>query len=295
MFNFKTYKHNWKRIASGDWVIENRSFYYFGFLKFFGGKYKVFGKQKTLDLNPESIYEENDLNGQKFMNVSDNDVQKTRVKKFLEDKFILNLIQNKRILDVSGGSGYFGSELINYGASSVMTTELSQQVVNFTKLNTGLESFTFDINKDDLNKLNQGKFDLILLRGCVEFSTDLSKLVDQLISVLNNEGQVLVTFIEPTLGSALRTQFDDYNVKVLRSASKIEKSFTSKKFIMCYQKELFLFNRDYAFEHLRGALKIFYIYYLLKYLILRRNKTFIDFLSLEAKCALRIFQKKIDI
>ena len=81
-FNFKTYKHNWKRIASGDYVIENRSFYWLGCLKFLGGRYEVFGKQKALVLNPESIYEQNNFNGQKFMNVSDNELQKTRVKKF---------------------------------------------------------------------------------------------------------------------------------------------------------------------------------------------------------------------
>jgi SAM-dependent methyltransferase len=293
-FNFNTYKHNWKRVASGDWIVENRSFYWLGFLKFFGGRYEVFGKQKALALNPESIYEQNNFIGQKFMNVSDNDLQKSRVKKFLDDQLLFNLIQNKRILDVSGGSGYFAAELIKYGAQSAVTTELSEQVVNFTKLNTGLQSFKYDINKDVLEKqVNQGAFDLILLRGCIEFSTDLPKLVDQLTSVLNNKGQVLVTFIEPTLGCALRTQFDDYNVKILRSATNIEKCFISKKYTINYKKELFLFNRDYAFEHLRSKLKFLYLYYLLK-IIFKGGESLVQFHSLESKCELRIFSKNVD-
>jgi protein-L-isoaspartate O-methyltransferase len=293
--HIKTYKHNWRRVASGDWIIENRSFYWLGFLKFLGGRYEVFGKQKDLALNPELIYEQNNLNGQKFMNVSDDELQKSRVKKFLEDQILLNLIQNKRILDVSGGSGYFAAELIKYGAKSVVTTELSEHVVNFTKLNTGLKSFKYDINKDVLEKqVNQGAFDLILLRGCIEFSINLPELVHQLTSVLNDKGQVLITFIEPTLGCALRTQFDDYNVKVLRSSTNVEKCFISEKYTMDYKKELYLFNRDYAFEHLRNKLRFIYLYYLLKIIIKKGGKNLDNFFSLESKCELRIFSKNVD-
>ena len=110
-------------MPSGDWIIKNRNFYPLGFLKFFRGSLKTFGHVKILTSKPESIYEKNDFNGQKFMNIHDREVQQYRVQKFFVDDQLLDLIQNKRILDISGGSGYFAAELVKYGAQSVMTTE----------------------------------------------------------------------------------------------------------------------------------------------------------------------------
>ena len=293
---FKTYKHIWKLMPSGDWIIKNRNFYPLGFLKFLGGSLKTFGHVKILTSKPESIYEKNDFNGQKFMNIHDREVQQYRVQKFFVDDQLLDLIQNKRILDISGGSGYFAAELVKYGAQSVMTTELSEEVVNFIKMNVGIQSVKYDLNKDVLESLVDGQtFDLIMLRGCIEFSNNLPALIAQLDLILNDSGKILITFIEPTLGSVLRTQFDDYNVKLIRPAINIEQYFSSKQFDLYLKKELFLFNRDFAFEHLANRLKYLYIFYLLKFLILHGNKSLFNSFSLESKCELRVFQRQVKL
>jgi len=230
------------------------------------------------------------------MNVLDSEVQKYRVNKFLSDDHLLNMIQNKRILDISGGSGYFAAELVKYGAQSVMTTELSEEVVKFICTNVGIESVKYDLNNDDLESVVCGQtFDLIMLRGCIEFSNNLSALIAQLELILNNSGKILITFIEPTLGAALRTQCDDYNVKLLRPAINVEQYFSEKQFELYFKKELFLFNRDFAFEHLTNRLKYLYIFYLLKFIILHGNKSLFNTFSLESKCELRVFQRRVDL
>ena len=132
-----------------------------------------------------------------------------------------------------------------------------------------------------------------MLRGCIEFSNNLPALIAQLDLILNDSGKILITFIEPTLGSVLRTQFDEYNVKLIRPAINIEQYFSSKQFDLYLKKELFLFNRDFAFEHLTNRLKYLYIFYLLKFLILHGNKSLFNSFSLESKCELRVFQRQV--
>lgn len=125
-----------------------------------------------------------------------------------------------------------------------------------------MEAHVFDINKGKLRGILPDDYDVVLLRGCIEFCTDLKSFIDNLRDILQPGSIVLYTMIIPTLGAALRTQFDQYNVLRLRQPSVMSEEHQRKGFECIYNEDIFLHNRVYPYEHLRNKKSLFYLYYL---------------------------------
>lgn len=293
-----TYKHLWSvNLQTGVAAISPREHYPLSFLRLFSKKFSFLARDKKIDDEPSLIYEDYPgitVGAQKFTTPIDITVQENRADIFADIMQRYGISFNgKSVLDISGGSGVFVKQLLKYGAVSVCNTEFSQGSVNYGKEVLGIPAFHYDLNKDKLSAVlgEERKFDVVMLRGCIEFCDDLDKLISELKLITHKDSIIILTFIDPTLGVALRTQFDQYNVKVCRPAAVVNQSFNRSGFANLLNTEMFLFERNYAYMFLRFPFSVFYVFYLISGLrTLHKNKYPLDFHALDAKCALVAFK-----
>ena len=287
---FKTYKHRWTLDKSnGSVKIRERSFYPLAWL---GWLTNLLEKKFRVNFRKDNrIVKDSGEQYDYFTNPEDINIQSERADIFAE---ILNKenfnISDKSLLDISGGNGVFAKRFLKHGAGSVAITEFNKDSVEYTKNNLGIPAFYFDLNNHKISDLIDKKFDVIMLRGCIEFCNDLSALTKDLKKISHKNTIVIVTFIVPTLGAALRTQFDQYNVLKLRQIDTVENIFSSNEWEVKSNTEMFLFSRNYAFDHLTSSLNWFYLLY--AFFILRKlnkNHNPFEFHALDCKCQLMLF------
>lgn len=141
--------------------------------------------------------------------------------------------QGKRVLDISGGNGYFVNELRKCGAK-VALTEFNQNAVAFAEKNPELEqAFLYDMNADDLTKKINGHYDTILCRANVIFCNDLPAFAATLRNCLSTGGMVIViNCVVPTLGVFIRVQLDEFSYHILRQPETVKQAFVSQGFRM---------------------------------------------------------------
>ena len=284
----KTYKHNWNyNLSNGVTTIKSRKKYPLSFLSFFSKKFNILSRNKEIEKDPSIIYEY-------FVSKKDISVQTDRANAFsnILKRYGIDF-NGKTILDISGGNGVFVKQFLKFGAKSVTNTEYSKDAVNFSKKTLKINSFEYDINVDKLSSvLKNEKFDIIMLRGCIEFCEDLIPLTKELKLISHQNSIIIFSFIIPTLGAALRTQFDQYNVKVCRPAKFIEQHFSKNDFETKINSEIFLFDRNYAYQKLKWPYTPFYIYYLILALFkVHKNNYPNDFHSLDCKTGLLILNR----
>jgi SAM-dependent methyltransferase len=104
-------------------------------------------------------------------------------------------IQNKRILDISGGPGTVGLFLKEQGAN-VTVTEFSTSTVKMMREQYDLDAVNFDYTKDDISSIFNDKFDIIMIRSSIIFCPNLDLLVGQLKKILKLNG---IIFLESIL------------------------------------------------------------------------------------------------
>ena len=294
IIRIKTYKHIWHvDINTGVSVILDRPFYPLGFLAYLSKKLAIFGKSKKIIDDPSSIYDANTSFGQEFVSENDIKLQSERAKIFHSLLKMWDIkTEGKSILDLSGGNGVFVNEFKKMGARSVAHTEFSRDAVRYAKENLKINSSLYDINSDTLKNLFEEKFDIIMLRGCIEFCDNFKQFSEQLVEISHKNTIVILTFINPTLGVALRTQFDQYNVRVCRPPETVDMILREQGFKGFLDTEMFLYDRNYAYQHVKGRLALFYIFYLaLNLFTLRKHQYPRDFHSLDCKCSVMAFKK----
>lgn len=121
----------------------------------------------------------------------------------------------KRILDVSGGNGHVANELKKLGAEVVLT-EVNDNAIEYARDKLQVETYKFDFQADSLNKVVNGKFDVVLLRAALMFCVDLERFLSDLKQLLAPDAIVVMQYcVIPTLGVLLRTQNDEYSYLAL--------------------------------------------------------------------------------
>ena len=137
----------------------------------------------------------------------------------------------KRILDISGGPGNIANFLAADGAE-VIVTEFSQSAVDSmnSKLPTSASARVFDYNKDKIDEVVNGTFDLIMVRSSIIFCSDLDQLISLLSKMLNKKGVILIETITPSFGEIFWWQQLEYKFPVIYSKSSIEKYFEKNGF-----------------------------------------------------------------
>lgn len=135
-------------------------------------------------------------------------------------------INDKHILDVSGGNGVFLSEIVKKGAASGTLTEINDKAIDYAKNTLGLEAFKYNFNSDDISTLTNKKYDIVFLRACLMFCDHLPEFLKQVREVLADNGKVFVQYsVYPTLGTLLRTQVDEFSYATLRSPAMMRQHF----------------------------------------------------------------------
>ncbi len=140
-------------------------------------------------------------------------------------------VKNKKILDISGGNGYFAKEFEQKYGCDVTHTEFNKKSVDFVKEHFKLKSFVYDLNKDKLCDITADKFDIILLRFCINFSLNLNQLIQYLSHSLNKGGLIVVQgAVIPSVEVFYRWQFADGTYLALYTPDNIVKNFENSGF-----------------------------------------------------------------
>lgn len=142
-------------------------------------------------------------------------------------------ISNKAVLDISGGPGIVAHQLKDK-CKKVVVTEFSIESVNAMKANLNVDSVKFDYATDDLNKIFNEKFDVILLRSSIIFCSDIKKLFVQLNKLLNEDGVIICETIIPSLGEVFWWQQMEFKFPTIYSQEFIEKCFYMSGFNLKY-------------------------------------------------------------
>lgn len=140
---------------------------------------------------------------------------------------------NGHILDISGGPGgvaeLLGQHAAQYGGK-VYVTELTPRSVAYMKKRLSVRVEKYDFNNDDLADIFETKFDVILVRGCINYCTEMAKFIESLRKVINPNGLVFVSSYLPTLGTLLRWQFDVHFCTALYNPETIARFFSEGGF-----------------------------------------------------------------
>lgn len=144
-------------------------------------------------------------------------------------EFGLNL-ENRRVLDMSGGPGFRGKE-ISKVADHVAITEFNADAARGMAESLGMDVRKFDYNTDDLERVfADERFDIVLIRHSIGYCTDLDKFILSLKKILNPHAAVQISFPEPTLGFYLRWQLLEYNYTSLYSFKALKERFEANGF-----------------------------------------------------------------
>lgn len=207
--------------------------------------------------------------------VSDGHIKHSQqdAKAFLKQYVETNLlsINNKDILDVSGGNGEFLNLLKNEGAK-VTLTEINNLALVHAKEKLGLDTLEFNFDKHTIRDVVKKKFDIILLRACLMFCNDLETFAKDLHKITKEKGEICVQYaVKPTIGTLLRTQCDEFSYAVLRQPEQIVTIFEKAGFSLEYiQEESDQTNYVYDHDEYLTLLALHYLYEIPSVLKLRK-------------------------
>jgi tRNA A58 N-methylase Trm61 len=167
-------------------------------------------------------------------------------------------IGGKRILDISGGNGYFAKMLGKYGAKIAMT-EYNEKSVEYARNIFQIEAVKFDFNQDCISSLFKGTFDLVLLRAAIMFCLNPRKFLDDLKEIIHKDTLIIVyDSVLPTLGAFLRWQLDDYTYLILYRPETLEKVFEKQGFGLVFREKHTPYAYNLGWGMLGGLLGLIY-------------------------------------
>jgi 2-polyprenyl-3-methyl-5-hydroxy-6-metoxy-1,4-benzoquinol methylase len=128
-------------------------------------------------------------------------------------------LNGKSILDVSGGNGIVANTLKQRFGCTVVMTEVNSSAIDYSKsLNIETHFWDFESRTPHFEK----KFDVIFLRACIMFLSNLDEFLDKLHNLMAVGGIIVIEHsVHPTLGVFLRVQRDPYTYKILRNPEAV--------------------------------------------------------------------------
>jgi len=132
-------------------------------------------------------------------------------------------INNKKILDISGGNGHFIKYFQDKYNCDCTLTEYNKNALEYASSTLNIKTQYYDFTKHKFTDFfDNNQFDVIFIRASIMFMDDLSTVLEDLSTVLKDDGIIIINYsVTPTLGTILRTQFDEYNYKHLYSKTFI--------------------------------------------------------------------------
>jgi len=223
-----TYKHYW-RVCNicGNAFSKVKECYPLSFLPFAQLK-----RNKAILQDPANSY--------KFASSTEEQIKQVEAQAMLLSNEWVNLdkidLTGKKFIEISGGNGHFLNVLKKFN-TELFHTELNQNDVDYVKNKFGINSKQFDFNKDELQNIFPGKFDIILLKGALEFCLDVKNFLCGIKGNTNLGTIIIVTTAMPTLGNFLITQFEDYNQQVLYQKETLIEIFKTNGYLLLKARE----------------------------------------------------------
>lgn len=154
--------------------------------------------------------------------------------------------ENKTVLEISGGPGFFAQDLQHLAKKWIMT-EYNDVVAKRMSDYFGIKTIKFDFNSDNLNEKIDEKVDFIFMRYCLNFCKDLNNLLQSFDEIMNKDGHVYVSFSPPTLGNSVRWSLDNYTFNVFYHPETVIRFFAENGFkLVGWKKE-----KPYHYLHSR--------------------------------------------
>jgi len=159
-------------------------------------------KQNIYD-NPVFFKGYNDMrNLKKGVNANDL-IEIPTIRKMLPD------LRNKRILELGCGYGESCKYFLDQGASYILGTDISSNMINIAKENVKNEKCQFKVlAMEDISKI-EDKFDLVVSSLAVHYVEDFEKLLHDIYNLLNENGYFIFSQEHPIgTGTILNSKCD---------------------------------------------------------------------------------------
>jgi 2-polyprenyl-3-methyl-5-hydroxy-6-metoxy-1,4-benzoquinol methylase len=157
-------------------------------------------------------------------------------------------LSDKKILEISGGPGYLAKHL-EKKCKKIVVTELTERSCKGMSDALSMEVVKYDYNIDKIDFLFRESFDVIINNLSINYCNNLDDYAKRLYNVVSRGGIVYVSFIAPTLGALLRTQFSEYSYNILYHPEILKRIFIQNGF------KLVDSYTDWSYDYLWGGLK----------------------------------------
>ncbi len=108
--------------------------------------------------------------------------------------FTIPYIEDKNVLDIACGVGYGSYYMASNGAKKVLGGDISKETIEYAKANYKLNDNLKFIVADALNLASlDEKFDVVVSMETFEHLTDQRKFLEEVTSVLNDDGVFIVS------------------------------------------------------------------------------------------------------
>ena len=129
----------------------------------------------------------------------------------------------------------------------------------------GVDTITYDANKDDISKLVNDYFDIILIRSVIGHIDDLEKFINQIKKIAHKDTVVVLTFHTPNLQAGIIFGYDDYTFGCFYDSKFVQKLFEKENFkiikIISSTENLL----DKYYKNKRKGLLFLPLYYIFKF------------------------------
>jgi SAM-dependent methyltransferase len=177
------------------------------------------------------------------------DYSHTKWKRY-DDDFIAMLnamrirLEGQRVLCISEGPGFFAQRIMRE-CREVVVTEFNYDAVNAMRQELGVTAAVYDFNEHLLSEIFPDKqFDLIFMRSCLAFCSNLPRLARDIARSLRSGGIAYVFFHRPTLGGCLQWMHDEYTSNYWYCPETVERLFSEAGMRPMHELSRFKYDED---------------------------------------------------
>lgn len=156
---------------------------------------------------------------------------------------VLNLVKNKRVLDVAAGTGY-GSRLIAGNARSVSGLDYSQSAIEYARKHYPASNLTYTQGDAHSMPYSDNEFDVVVSFETIEHLSDPQAFINEVKRVLTSDGVFIVS--TPNDDEFMEgNEFHVHEFDLKELTNSIKKNFSKSEFY--YQGTYFaagLFNEE---------------------------------------------------
>ena len=141
-------------------------------------------------------------------------------------------LQGKSVIDISGGNGNFLRWYCERFRMLGSFTEINQRALDYAREAQPFEQVVrYDLNSDQLLERTNRRFDVVMARACVMFANDVGAFAKQCFAVTEPGGVVILDrSTEPTIGTFVRVQLDEFSYHALRQPGTVQAAFLEAGF-----------------------------------------------------------------